>query len=243
MPNIPKRRLEEMAVKRRPFASRCFLLLLVAVFMSLSIPSCKQLSGTGETKNLPSPATDIDERLLSANTEFALGLYKQIAQRDRAENICVSPASIWLALSMTYNGADGDTHRAMAKVLGIKGMSLDQINGANADLMSILVNPDPKVELTLANSVWMRKGVNLKEEFAKRNEETYRAETRTLNFDAPDAPKTINDWVRKNTKGKIEKIVGEKIDERAVMFLINAIYFKGTWTDEFNPNQTKNLPF
>lgn len=230
---------------RRPtFAFRLLSVLLVTVLMALFIASCKPLSGPeGErSKDLPPAAAKIDERLVSANTEFALGLYKHLALEDESKNICISPASISLALSMTYNGADGDTKDAMAKTLALEGMTLDEVNEANKDLMSVLQNPDPKVELALANSIWARRGMNFKEGFIKGNEDYYRAGSRTLDFGSPDAPKAINDWVSKNTRGKIERIV-DKIDDRSVMFLINAVYFKGAWAAEFDPKRTENLPF
>lgn len=131
---------------RRPtFAFRLLSVLLVTVLMALFIASCNPLSGPeGErSKDLPPAAAKIDDRLVSANTEFALGLYKHLALEDESKNICISPASISLALSMTYNGADGDTKDAMAKTLGLEGMTLDEVNEANKDLMSVLQILDP----------------------------------------------------------------------------------------------------
>ena len=180
----------------------------------------------------------VDDRLHAASSRFAFKLYDQIIKQRNGKNTFVSPASVMLALAMTYNGADGTTRQTMARALEIEGMSLDDINRAFADLKSALNPTDPKVQLKIANSLWARNGFVLKPAFVKRNEDYYKAEIASLNFDDPAAPKTINSWVNKNTEGKIDKIV-DQISPDAVLFLINAIYFKGQWQFEFKKENTK----
>lgn len=182
--------------------------------------------------------TQVDNRLTAASTRFSFKLYDQILKRRTSGNTFVSPTSIMLALAMTYNGSDGTTRQAMARALEIEGMSLEEVNQAFADLKSTLALTDPKIQLKIANSLWARNGFAMKPGFIARNKQFYRAELASLNFADPAAVQTINSWVNKNTEGKIEKII-ESIAANDVLFLINAIYFKGQWQYEFDKKKTK----
>jgi serpin B len=143
---------------------------------------------------------------------------------------------------MTYNGAAGETKNAMARALKIEGMSLDELNRASAELLKALKSSDPKIELAIANSLWARGGVRFKEDFLARNRQFYGAEISTLDFSTPQSVETINRWVKDNTKGKISQII-DRINADQVMFLINAVYFKGKWQKEFEKTLTKEQPF
>ena len=181
---------------------------------------------------------NVDFPLSAATSKFALKLYSQIQKRRTGQNTFVSPASLMMALAMTYNGAEGETRQAMARALELEGMSLDDVNRAAADLKSALAPTDPKVQLKIANSLWARNGFEMKPAFIERNKKYYGAEIASLNFADSSAPQTINSWVNRNTEGKVTKIV-DSIDPDIVLFLINAIYFKGQWQTEFKKEQTK----
>jgi len=184
-----------------------------------------------ENQNRPADVK-FDARLAAANTRFGFNLFAEIEKQGAGQNIFISPASVSLCLAMAYNGADGETKQAMARALEFQGLSLDELNRAFADLKSALENPDPKVQLQIANSLWARRGLTFKPDFIQRTKQFFGAEVTDLNFDDPTAPATINKWVSDKTKGKIQKIV-DQISPDSVMFLINAIYFKGAWTKEF----------
>ena len=173
----------------------------------------------------------------SANTRFGFKLLQDLRERDPEGNIFISPLSISIALTMTYNGAVGETERAMAEVLEIDALDLSTINNSNRALRDSLENPDPKVQISIANSIWSRQGVDFNPEFLERNRAFFGAEIASLDFSSPQAIATINDWVNTNTNGKIKKIV-EEIGPEVVLFLINAIYFKGNWQDKFNKSMT-----
>ena len=143
-----------------------------------------------------------------------------------------------MALAMTYNGADGATRQAMARALEIEELSLEDLNRAMADLKSALAPTDPKIQLKIANSMWARKEFAFNPAFIERNKQHYAAEIASLDFADPEASKTINSWVNRNTEGKIDKIV-DGIPPEMVLFLINAIYFKGQWQNEFNKKATR----
>jgi serpin B len=145
---------------------------------------------------------------------------------------------------MTYNGAQGQTQQAMAQTLELQGMSLDEVNQANAALRATLTNPDPKVQLFLANSLWARQEVSFNREFQEKNQTFYGAKITALDFNDPRVSSIINNWVNQSTKGKIDQIINNKeITPNTILFLLNAIYFKGLWATEFDKTKTRELPF
>lgn len=198
------------------------------------------------TATIPTPTTlanpEVDARARKANTNFGFRLFAQLVNQGMGENIFISPLSVAIALAMTYNGAEGETREAMAKTMGIDEMSLEDVNDANAALRRSLSRIGPNVELTIANSLWAREGADFNTDFLERNRQFYEAEITSLDFDDPAAPAIINQWVTENTQGKIDKIIDE-INPMTVMFLINAIYFNGKWTVEFDEANTQDRPF
>ena len=187
-------------------------------------------------------SSQVDPRLAVADNAFGLKLFAVLRKQDPGKNIFISPSSIALALAMVYNGAGTTTKDAMATSLGLQGLTLADVNKANSDLVAMLQNPDPEVTLTVANSLWIRSGFPVKSDFTQRLQASYGAEATSLDFDSPGAPATINKWVSDATNQKIPTIV-DTIPPDESMFLINAIYFNGTWTDEFNPNATYTRTF
>ena len=175
----------------------------------------------------------------SANTTFGFKLLADLQKRQPDTNIMISPLSISIALTMTYNGAAGETQRAMANVLEIESLGINTVNRSNAALRNSLENTDPEVEIAIANSIWSRQGVEFNPSFLNRNREFFEAEIGSLNFNDPQAPEVINGWVETNTNGKIKQIV-QRIDPGTLIFLINAIYFKGSWQKEFDKSATRD---
>ncbi|HEY9833245.1 MAG TPA: serpin family protein [Stenomitos sp.] len=189
-----------------------------------------------------SPNQPVDSKLVDANTKFGFKLFQEVLKQDSNKNVFVSPTSIAIALSMTYNGASGETQQGMAKALELQGISLEDINQANETLKSSLEKADPDVQLSIANSLWAKQGTPFKPEFIQRNQKFYQAKVTELNFASPEATKTINGWVKENTRGKIDQIVNQ-IKPEDVLFLINAVYFKGNWSKQFDKSQTAERPF
>ena len=185
---------------------------------------------------------NVNSQIVTANNQFGFELLSQLHLQEQTENIFISPLSVAFALAMTYNGAGGETAQAMARTLKFKGMGLEEINQASADLIKTLNSADPKVTLAIANSLWARNGVKFKEDFLARNRDYFGAEIAALNFADPAAKVTINNWVSKSTRGKIPSII-EQIDDDLVLLLINAIYFKGQWSKRFEEKLTKTQPF
>lgn len=181
--------------------------------------------------------------LVKENNRFGLEMYRQIyAWEEDAQNVMVSPLSVALALAMTYNGAESATREAMEKTLRLYGFTREEINQSYHSLVEALLSLDKKVILEIANAIYYRKGFSVEQPFVSTNQKFYGAEISDLDFSSPAAPDVINGWVNEKTHGKIPEIIRE-ITPSHVMFLLNAIYFKGTWTREFDKKATVTLPF
>jgi len=191
----------------------------------------------------PNNQINVDARLVAANTKFGFNLFNTLSKQQPNQNIFISPTSVALALSMTYNGVSGETKQEMTKVLEFTGMTPQEINAANQNLQNSLQKNDPNVQVSIANSLWAQQGFSLKPEFLQINQQYYQANITELDFTiSQEALSIINNWVSQKTQGKIDKIV-EKITPDEVLFLINAIYFKGNWETPFDRSQTTNKTF
>ena len=182
-------------------------------------------------------AADVSEDIVAANSGFASDIFSALSEEGR--NIMISPLSISIALAMATNGASDENLEEMKDALGFGGMTMENVNAQFFNLISSLVEADEDIVLSIANSVWMDNEFEprVKEAFLIALEDSYVAELYTLDFVLDTAPDTINDWVFEHTDGKIEKII-EQIGADAVMYLINAIYFKASWTVTFDKENT-----
>ena len=228
-----------------------FLAVLTVVILlanaALFTQCSKEQTGDEQSGEVSAEQSDelagsVDRNLVSANTGFGFDIFKELILEDKDKNIFISPLSILLALAMTYNGAVGDTNLAMAEALGFKGFDLEELNSGFHDLMISIKNADSDIELAIANSIWHKLGFKAKEDFVERNKKYFSSEVNEIDFAAPEAVDTINGWIEEATKGKIEKMLTE-IPPDAVMYLINAIYFKGNWTYPFDENLTGDDDF
>ena len=179
----------------------------------------------------------------AANTEFGFNLFRELHEEAPDKNVFISPLSVATALSMTVNGAEGQTRADMMATLEQTGLSLEQANEGFRQLLTLLPALDPEVQLLLANSIWYRQGFPAKEPFLSANRDYFDSEVAELNFADPQARVTINNWVNSNTNGLIESIVDQPIPSNVVMYLINAVYFKGAWRHPFDPEFTAPWEF
>ncbi len=208
---------------------------------------CIGLMGCTENPVSSEPPRELraaEKHLVESDNRFGIKLFREInAQEENDKNIFISPLSVSMALGMTYNGADESTKEAMEKTLELSGLTVQEINESYEGLIELLIGLDRKVKFQIANSIWYRQSLSFEEEFINLCKAYFNAEVSGLDFNDPGASKIINSWVDRNTSGKIEKIVDDVIDPYTVMFLINAIYFKGTWTYEFDKKLTSDDQF
>jgi serine protease inhibitor len=212
-----------------------FLLVL------LSNLACKDLGTPSQVQPIPlRPLTSSEAAIVTADNSFGFKLFNAINKTETAKSVFISPVSVSMALGMTLNGANGSTRTAMIQTLEFGGMTQADINGAYKSLIALLTGLDPKVKFQIANSIWHRPELNVEQAFKDVNRLNFNAEINSLNFSDPNASNTINAWVDRCTNGKITKIVPDPIPSEMVMYLINAIYFKGTWTTSFDTSATRN---
>lgn len=187
----------------------------------------------------PSPEVAMNQ-LAQAHNRFGFKLLKQLGGAQAGQqNLFISPASIVWAFDMVLNGADGATYSAISQALDSGQLSLSQINQANAGLKSSLESADPKVELAVANSLWGKAGVAFLPAFLEAAKKFYAATLATLKNAAE-----VNDWVSKNTRGKITAILQEDdIKPDTILILVNALYFKGLWSKPFDKALTQERDF
>jgi serine protease inhibitor len=181
-------------------------------------------------------------QLVNANLQFGLKLFSNISKSNGDSNVFVSPTSIAIALSMLYNGASGTTQQEMTAAMSLSGLDIKTLNEANQSLRETLKNPDPNISVAIANSLWSREGFSFRHQFLRVTRQFYDAQVTSLDFASPDAVGIVNQWVDENTQGKITRII-DRLDPNDVLFLINAIYFKGSWTNQFDTKLTAQQPF
>ncbi len=207
------------------------LCLLLCITMSMGLMTGCAGGGVSFDDNLST-------KVVEGNSQFAFDVFKQLNQEDRDKNIFISPLSISAALTMTYQGAETTTKEAMAKTLGYGGIDDEVLNGSYHNLLQYFEQLDKKVELNIGNSLWIREGEEIKEDFLSTNKEIFDASVSFLDFAKEDAADKINQWISEATNKKIKKMVDSPIPSDIVMYLINAIYFKGDWAKQFEKKNT-----
>ncbi|MBG0858249.1 MAG: serpin family protein [Bacteroidales bacterium] len=192
---------------------------------------------------VPIDLTPAQLNLVESGNSFAFDIFRLILESaDESENIIISPLSISYALAMTLNGADGATREAMLEALRINGVTPEEINGPYNELTKVLLSVDKRVIMSIANSVWTENDFAVKKAFIDILTTYYDAESKSFDIEDPTAPDKINAWIEDKTNGLIKDMV-DKLNDNTVMLLINAIYFKGKWKLQFDPDDTSEKPF
>ncbi len=177
-----------------------------------------------------------------AAEQFDFDLYKSLAASKCKENFLYSPYSVSSALTMTYTGSKDATKEAMAKVLNLSAKKdIEVKESAKVDIDSLQKLNNGSI-LEIANALFANKNIDFSKEFLSENEKYFYAGTNSMDFNAPDAVEKINDWVKEKTHDKICKIL-DKVSGDAILYLINAIYFKGAWQNQFKKEDTKKEKF
>lgn len=192
---------------------------------------------------LPRELTAQEIKLIEADRDFSYDIFRRtVAYDDETDNLMISPLSISTALAMTLNGAKGETSEGIREALRLQGMSQEEINDAFQSLIKLLLSADPKVKIKIANSIWYREGTPVEEDFIGKIKEKYEAEISGIDFSDPATVNVINNWVEQNTEGLIDTII-EEIPHDMIMYLINALYFKGSWLYQFDKSDTRKADF
>jgi serpin B len=219
-------------------------IILLSLFFVSGYTSC--------TKDNPDQEPDLTPKNLVLNinapqvitngNEFGVELFTKVALEEN-KNLMLSPLSASTALTMLLNGCGGNTYDQLKETLKYpEDMSISEVNEVYKSLVNQLLNVDPKVKLALANAIFYRESFSVKSTFLNTMNSDFGARTEGLDFALPSALTAINKWASDNTNGKIPKVLDE-ISSDAVMFLMNALYFKGDWSYQFDKDLTSERPF
>lgn len=187
----------------------------------------------------PRPAssvtTETNQEILTRSVQqFSDQLF--FVETYEEKNVMLSPLSVLLALGMTTNGANGATLSSLLDLLIPNGGTLQQFNAANKHYLASITQLND-VELSIANSLWLNKKMNFDQAFLSKTKDVYHASAKSLDFSARSSLTSINSWVSDATRGTIKTIL-DSLDPEALMYLINAVYFKGDWKIPFTKEST-----
>ena len=225
-------------MRLHPSFAALVLALAAACTDSPSGPSAAPDSLTA----LPRTLSEGEQAAIASSNRFAFDLFRSINRRFIDTNVFISPLSASFALGMTLNGADGETFEGMREALRIDDADRSVINDAYRDLIKLLLELDPSVDMRIGNAIWYRNTFPFHRAFFDTVSHYFDARVAGLDFGSPATVDRINAWVDTATAGKIPKVI-DTIDSSLVMLLMNAIYFKGSWRSQFDPAQTRTAPF
>ncbi|MGE0160916.1 MAG: serpin family protein [Gemmatimonadales bacterium] len=217
---------------------------LAAVAACAAAGACRESTGPGPDPitELPRPLTATEAAVIDASNAFGFEMVGRVVSSDERPNVVLSPLSASMALGMTLNGANAVTFDSMRTALGFEAWTPEQINGAYRELIDLLRGLDPSVRFEIANALWAREDIPFHPSFFDAVTTAFDATVESRDFGDPATVEAINAWVEEHTDGLIDTIV-EQLDPALVMLLVNAIYFDGAWTDQFDPADTHAQSF
>ena len=216
-------------------------LALLALLAGCSSPTTENPGPPPLLEALPRSLSATESGLVTAGNQFGFDLLREVRRGGPDSTIFLSPMSASMALGMTLSGAAGTTLDSLRVALRLGSTPVGDINAAYHSLIALLRGLDELSQFRIANSIWAQTGFPFLQPFLDAGRTDFDAEIRNVDFTAPATLQAINDWAKDKTNGKIPTILDDIGDE--VMFLINAIYFKGTWRLAFDPKDTHPAPF
>ncbi len=208
----------------------------------LFLSACNDPSGPSPIDALPRQLSVGEQKVIGGSNAFAFDLLKAVNASDRGGNVFISPLSASMALGMTMNGAAGSTYDAMHSTLRFSDLSRTDVNESYKSLIALLRGLDNATQFSIANSIWYQQDFPFRQEFLTESKSYFDAEVQGLDLTKPTSIDVINAWVNDATSKKIPRII-DSFDGDEVMFLVNAIYYKGAWQSAFKKSETVNAPF
>lgn len=217
--------------------------MATAIVASFTPAGCDRFEqNNGNEEFTPIVLTKSQQAVAAKGDAFAFDFVNAAVKSFPETNLFLSPMSLSMLTSMLANGAEGQTYKEIVKAIGMDGFTIDQVNDCYTTLVAALLKADKSVSLSLANSIWVAQGMDVRQAFKKQMISVYKADVDEVDFGAPSTLKTLNDWCSQKTSGLIPKMFDE-LDPQIRMILINALYFKGTWTVQFPKEQTAKAQF
>ena len=176
------------------------------------------------------------------NNAFTLNFFQSLNGKMKNRSIVCSPLSITYVLSMVNDGATGTTEQELEQTLGFHKGGIQAVNDYCKNLIDNLPHVDEKVQLNIANAIFVNDKYQLRKQFQQDMANYYDAKAEALDFSSPSTLGRINGWCDEKTRGMIPTIL-ERVDPRTVSYLLNAIYFKADWASMFEKNETREEVF
>ena len=221
-------------------------ILSLALVLTLSLTLLAGCAGSADVTELTADpiAVAYDGSTEPAETALAgFGLDLLRGARERSgQAALISPLSAALALSMAANGADGDTLTQFEAVLA-GGAGLDMLNALCQELTAGYEGLGGSTECSIANSLWVDPAGEIREDFIGKCMGIFGAQVLQAELSAPGIVPALNGWVSDHTNEMIPSIIDEPFAEETAALLVNALYLKNTWAQEFDPNDTTERMF
>ena len=193
--------------------------------------------------SLPRTLTAGERAVLEASNAYSFALWRTINDGSHDSNVFVSPLSASFALGMTMNGANGQTYDEMRSALRFGDAPLASIDSGYRSLIALLTSLDPSTTMEIANAIFHRTDFPFNQSFLNDAGAYFDAQVNAQDFnDAAGTLSAVNAWASAKTHDRIPKVL-DSVDPSMVMYLLNAIYFKGSWRDRFDASQTRDAPF
>ncbi len=241
---------------------------ITLITMAMSVAACGNDDNNEESTNgnevqqpamteptQPELPTDLsltrsEQELVERSNDFAFRLASRVCDpgcfgtnADRRNGI-ISPLSITFVLGMLNNGATGETQQQINKVLGFGDTGAAGINNYCYKLLTTVEKLDSQTQVYIANTIYVNKGFALQPQFVSLAKSFYNAEPESRDFNDGKTMDVINQWASDHTAGMIDEVLDEStFNPFYVSYLLNAVYFKGTWTKKFNKQLTHNEAF
>ena len=183
--------------------------------------------------------SDAQYDLVKRNNQFALNLFSEVKGLGSS---VISPMSVTYLMAMLANGAEASTREEIMATIGAKDFDINEMNAFYAYLMQRAKTADKHTTLNIANYIALNKEFQLKKKYASTIADSYKGAVEALDFNNPESTKRINGWCSEHTDNMIPSII-DQVEPSAVAYIMNAIYFNGTWADKFDKNNTKKEQF
>ncbi len=224
-------------------------MFIAGMLLAVSCDKSQELEEDFPNGELPDPIRielrSVEKKMIGSDQAFAFEFFENVFREEALgedANFMVSPLSLSMALMMTSNGAAGETKTAMRATLHLGGYGDEDVNAYYKKLKEALLKTDPSTKLSIANAIFTNKFVDIRKAFLNINQTYFDAAVRQVNFGDPATVGIINGWASDNTNGLIKEVIDET-DPMDLMYLLNAIYFKGIWTSQFDKKNTSRKPF
>ena len=227
-------------------------MMIAALFVGSMLGACsssESIEEAGEKKYVnmyqevkPVQLTAEQTVFANDNNGFTLNFFQSLNGKMKNQSIVCSPLSITYVLSMVNDGATGTTEQELERTLGFHKGGIQAVNDYCKNLIDNLPHVDEKVQLDIANAIFVNDKYQLKKQFQQDMANYYDAKAEALDFSSPLTLDRINGWCDEKTRGMIPNIL-EQVDPRAVSYLLNAIYFKADWASMFEKNETREEVF